>query len=442
LEVVETGTDFDATEKRDGRQWHASPQARFERLLRETEVPSAYFLTEHISGWCTRREANRQAVSPFLCKPCARFLVDPLLRRFTCSCQRTDYSTVPTPQRLPAILRESRKYQNEVSTKLAEQVLAALNELLRGFQAANEATQGELLKDPLQKDPTHIYGGLLASLMRLVFILYAEDRGLLPLDPIFVNNYTRRWAFSTPPRGQCTLPGHYGPALRRHGCNSLRFPADLRWRCPCLDTSPRPSRQAFRPRCIPVSRKDGPMDRLWQPEDPLKPLVCLTRDLSCPLEFASSGWGSVFLTALSMWRQIGSVYEAMMGYELQVATGPSVGLRPDNVVVNLEEVLRAPRDERPKVLREISGCELTGQALEQFKLAAQIEDLLTALGKKISGLTPYIVPRGGMFLQPTDERRRSGSDYTPRSLTEPIVRNDTPTHLRKTGRPSSARTDS
>jgi hypothetical protein len=32
---------------------------------------------------------------------------------------------VPTAQRLPAILRESRKYQNEVSTTLAEQVLAA-----------------------------------------------------------------------------------------------------------------------------------------------------------------------------------------------------------------------------------------------------------------------------------------------------------------------------
>ncbi len=27
-----------------------------------------------------------------------------------------------------------------------------------------------------------------------------------------------------------------------------------------------------------------------------------------------------------------------------------------------------------------------------------------------------------MFLQPTEERRRSGSHYTPRSLTEPIVR--------------------
>jgi hypothetical protein len=120
--------------------------------------------------------------------------------------------------------------------------------------------------------------------------------------------------------------------------------------------------------------------------------------------------------------QIGSVYEAMMGYALLVATGPSVGLRPDNVVVNLDELLRTKADDRQKWLREIAGCDLTGQALEQIKLAKKTEDLLSALGKKVSGLTPYVVPKGGMFLQPTDERRRSGSDYTPRSLTEPIVR--------------------
>ena len=36
--------------------------------------------------------------------------------------------------------------------------------------------------------------------------------------------------------------------------------------------------------------------------------------------------------------------------------------------------------------------------------------------------TPNVVPAGAMILQPNEERRRSGSFYTPRSLTEPIVR--------------------
>ena len=59
-------------------------------------------------------------------------------------------------QRLPALLAESRKYQNHVSTELAKQVLAALYELVHGFQAADEARKGELLRDVLARDPNHM----------------------------------------------------------------------------------------------------------------------------------------------------------------------------------------------------------------------------------------------------------------------------------------------
>ena len=76
-------------------------------------------------------------------------------------------------QRLPAILADSRKYQNVVSTQLAEQVLAALYELVRGFQAADDQSKGELLGEVLAENPNHVYQGLLTVLMRLVFVLYA-----------------------------------------------------------------------------------------------------------------------------------------------------------------------------------------------------------------------------------------------------------------------------
>ena len=97
---------------------------------------------------------------------------------------------LPEKQRLPAILAESRKYQNLVSTKLAEQVLAALYELLRGFQAANDQRHGELLSEVLADDPNHVYGGLLTVLLRLVFLLYAEDRSLLSNDEVYQNFYS------------------------------------------------------------------------------------------------------------------------------------------------------------------------------------------------------------------------------------------------------------
>ncbi len=48
---------------------------------------------------------------------------------------------------------------------------------------------------------------------------------------------------------------------------------------------------------------------------------------------------------------------------------------------------------------------------------------MAALERKVArDVTPNIVPAESMILQPSDERRRSGSHYTPRSLTEPIVR--------------------
>ena len=83
--------------------------------------------------------------------------------------------TVPREHRLAALLRDSRKYQNEVSERLAEQVLHALYELLRGFQAAHDASKGTLLAQPLQDDPDHVYRGLLTVVLRMVFLFYAKS---------------------------------------------------------------------------------------------------------------------------------------------------------------------------------------------------------------------------------------------------------------------------
>ena len=60
----------------------------------------------------------------------------------------------------------------------------------------------------------------------------------------------------------------------------------------------------------------------------------------------------------------------------------------------------------------------------------------------MSRYTPHVLPVGALFLQPTEERRRSGSHYTPRSLTEPIVANDVQADFRAAGRAGDARADS
>ena len=59
----------------------------------------------------------------------------------------------------------SREAQAAVSTALAEQVLGALHELLRGLDAA----EPKLIRELARTRPGHLYEGLLTVLMRLVF---------------------------------------------------------------------------------------------------------------------------------------------------------------------------------------------------------------------------------------------------------------------------------
>lgn len=110
-----------------------------------------------------------------------------------------------------------------------------------------------------------------------------------------------------------------------------------------------------------------------------------------------------------------------MGFEVRRATGPSIGVRPQHVVVDLGKVLKANGKARVDLL-ETAGCKLGKAAVEELKAAESVEDVVAAISKKVSPQTPRVLPPGSLYLQPTEERRRSGSHYTPRSLTEPIVR--------------------
>ena len=125
--------------------------------------------------------------------------------------------------------------------------------------------------------------------------------------------------------------------------------------------------------------------------------------------------------------QIGSVYEAMMGFELHVAGGPSIAIKPKKrhgapVTINLAGLLDVPAAKRNEWLNKATDQKVSGQAERALKEAGSIDDLTAALDQRIArNVTPDPVPQGALIFQPSPERRRSGSHYTPRSLTLPIV---------------------
>jgi hypothetical protein len=119
--------------------------------------------------------------------------------------------------------------------------------------------------------------------------------------------------------------------------------------------------------------------------------------------------------------ELGSVYESMMGFTVLTTTGPSLALKPDHVVVDLQALLQTPGKDRAKVLADQADATVSGKFQDALRTASTVEQLADALAKARSGRTPGVVPTGSLVLQPTAERRRSGSHYTPRALTAPIV---------------------
>lgn len=409
------------------KRWNASPQARFERLLRANQVPLGILVNPEVIRivYAPRGESTGHLTFPVkaMCEVAGR----PIVAALHLLLESGRLFSLPTNQRLPWILQQSRKYQNEVSTKLAEQVLRALNELMRGFQSANEATGGALLADVLREAPQEVYGGLLTSLLRMVFILFSEDRGLLSNDPVYVSSYSLSGMFQRLREDDAQYPdtmdqrfGSWAQFLTLcrliydgggHGAMNLPprhgrlFNPDV---YPFLEGRPPGSKRSPEELVTPPRVSDGVIFRV------LRDLLMLDGER---LSYQS----------LDV-EQIGSVYEAMMGFEVRTAPGTSIGLRPDHVVLNLSELLGKSPADRVKTLKEEAGSELNGKPLEQLKNASAIEGLVAALARRISPLyldergMPLLVANSGMYLQPTEERRRSGSHYTPRSLTEPIVR--------------------
>ena len=79
-------------------------------------------------------------------------------------------------------------------------------------------------------------------------------------------------------------------------------------------------------------------------------------------------------------------------------------------------------DKRQKWMADNADQKLTGAVADALKAAQSIDDLLAALERRIArAVTPNVVPTGAMIFQPSGERRRSGSHYTPSTITRLIV---------------------
>lgn len=399
LTVEKTAADLDE-EVRDEARWKASPQMRFERLLRESNVPIGLLVCAGAIRLVYAPKGESSGHITFVVEDMKQVQGRPILGALHMLLGQERLFVGPDEQRLPALLKKSRTHQNAVSTKLATQVMEALFELLRGFQ-------------PFLRNEPKVYEGLLTVLLRLVFLLYAEDRDLLSSDSLYINNYSVTGLYESLRKDEGrhpeTMDARYGAWAR------LLVLFRLIYKGARHDKFRLPGRKGylFDPERFPFLEKypripDGVIFRV------LRKLMVLDGER---LSYRS----------LDV-EQIGSVYEASMGFELQTAEGASIAIKAKKktgapVTVNLEELLRQAPAKRNEWFSKQTDQKLTGAAERDLKAAATVDELMAALDRRIAkNVTADRVPRGALIFQPSAERRRSGSHYTPRSLTSPIVK--------------------
>ncbi len=418
------GLDFDTKENTTG-SWFYEPTAKFERLLRAARVPIGLLFNGKAvrlvfaphgesTGHLTFRFADLVSAN-------GRPLFDAMVMLLHA---RRLFGVLPEHQ-LPALLEQSRQRQANVTGALAEQVFEALTALLAGFEAAAERDGTKALDDALARGEDHVYGGLLSTLLRLVFILYAEDRGLLPTDH---EPYAEDLSVKALYEQLVEDAGNFPDAMnRRFGAwprllalfRTIFFGASHAK----MHMPPRRG-QLFDPEAFPFlegwSAGGAPVSAearaATQPPSVDDETVYRVLEKLIILEGQRLSYQSLDV------EQIGSVYEALMGFHVKRLTGAGVCLRPSKIWVSADELLEVPAARRGAWLEdrgalETKALKAVGRSLQEAKTEAAV--LVALEPYRAKGISARRV--GQLVLQPGAERRRTSSHYTPRSLSAPIV---------------------
>lgn len=342
-------------------------------------------------------------------------------------------------EQLPALFDRSLKFQDEVTDALGEQVRRAVEVLIQTLDKADQDRNRELLRDVSEPE---LYEAALTVMMRLVFLLSAEERGLLLIGD---ERYEANYALSTL---RMQLRKESDEILERRWDAWSRLLAIFRavfggiehenLRLPAFGGS------LFNPDRFPLleGRSKGSNWRC----DVAKPLPIDNRTVLLLLEAIQQYQGRTLSYRALDVEQIGYVYEGLL--ERTVKRTDEVTLELDATKsaktpwVKLAELDSARLDgaaQIAKLLQERSGCSVSRINND---LAKPIDDsladrLLTACQgdmKLRDRIKPYanllrtdpwgyplVYPAGAFVVTSGSERRESGSHYTPKSLTEAIV---------------------
>lgn len=427
-------------------RWQASPATRMLALLQGTGVPLG--LVTNGSDWMLVASRPGEPAT-YVTWDAALWSEEPLtLRAFSSLMGAMRLFGVAERDRLPALLAESAQNQQEVTDQLGLQVRKAVEVLVQAVDRINADRNGQLLTGVGEKE---LYQAALTVMMRLVFVLSAEERGLLLLgDPL----WNRHYAVSTLRDQLREVPDENLLAYRYDAWSRLlsTFRAihagveHDQLRLPAYGGA------LFDPDRFPFleGRQSGTH---WQ-EVPALPLPVSNRTVLHLLEALQflqmriPGGGveprRLSFRALDI-EQIGHVYEGLLDHTASRAASTVLGLRGssgDDVEVELL-VLEAKAAESEQALVDYLK-ERTGRSVAALRSGLRREEPPNALALQAvcaghdglynriarfshllrddSSGHPVVIHTGSVYVTKGNDRRSTGTHYTPRTLTEEVVK--------------------
>ncbi|MEV4038207.1 Eco57I restriction-modification methylase domain-containing protein [Streptomyces umbrinus] len=437
-----------------GDDWAASPADRLARLLRHHDVPLG--LVTDGRWWCLvwAPVGGVTTAAVFDAIGWNEAVERNVVRAFVSLLRRRRFFEYDESETLVGLLKKSLDAGDEVTEALGIQVRQAVEQLVDaiGRADARAMQHGAPGLRASGVEASEVYRGAVAVMMRVVFLLFAEECGLLPADnEVYARSYSARFLRAelkarADAEGEASLE-HTTAAWHRlialfHAVHGGVQHPELE--LPAYDGS------IFDPDTYPWLEQSSPL----LPIDDRTVLHMLQS-----VQEVRVGTGRQRETRTLSFRalgveQIGYVYEGLLSYDGRRAVETMVGLiGPDGVehevpLRDLESLAASSRDVKtlakkiyetwkdPKPpastarLEKLLAPGKTEAATEARRLllaacrdADLTERLLPFFGVIRRDLRdlPVVIPAGALFVTESSLRKNTGTHYTPRRLAEEVV---------------------
>lgn len=431
--------------------WAANEIDRTEELLRSNEVPIGIVTDGRWWGLVSAKPGTMPASGIV---DALTWIEEPRTRDAFLTILGRQYIIGGDPgERLPILFEESIAAAEEITEALGVQVRRAVELLVQSFSESSLEARRRGLPEPLPERIHDVYEAAVTIMMRTVFLLFAEERGLLPSGELFDDAYGmsgeldrlavreagegeesldstaltwhRLLATSNALFGGATFENMRMPAYG----GSLFDPARFQWLTARTDEG-----------TLRVSVSDRVMLHVLR---------------SVQLAILKGGEARHISFRDIDVEQIGYIYEGLLGYTAVRVDQTYVGLRgsdgsePEIPLETLETLGKKHGEPRALaaairkwVEEDQPGAKAQSASAIEKGVRSEVDaSVVSSLSQAVSGdgslrrrirpwlgvirqdlrAHPFVVVAGGLLVEETPSRRNAGAHYTPKSLAEEVV---------------------